>query len=131
MPAPLTSPYRQYCNRPQFYILDDRLCYTPTENGAEGGAAGQVPYIALDRIPVRPLPQAERKLRPDERSAPPEIGVVPVEHRYASVPASDTLCKTVSLRCVGTSLYALSTQRQLPGWLAEHHLLLFGQPSVL
>lgn len=36
----------------QFYLLSDRLCYTE-----EPSLGGNVSYIPLDRIPVRPLPR--------------------------------------------------------------------------
>ena len=36
----------------QFYLLDDRLCYTNNPSSNES-----VKYLPLDRIPVRPLPR--------------------------------------------------------------------------
>lgn len=41
-------------------------------------AAGEVRYIALDRIPVRPLPHRQHELQPMERSQP-DVGVTVVE----------------------------------------------------
>lgn len=41
-------------------------------------AAGEVRYIALDRIPVRPLPHRQHELQPMERSHP-DVGVTVVE----------------------------------------------------
>jgi hypothetical protein len=41
-------------------------------------AAGEVRYIALDRIPVRPLPHRQHELQPMERSHP-DVGVTAVE----------------------------------------------------
>ena len=51
----------------QFYLLDDRLCYTD-----EPGKVEDVRYIPLDRIPVRALP----------RGYGPQIGVAVIEDRY-------------------------------------------------
>ncbi len=51
----------------QFYLLDDRLCYTD-----EPGKVEDVRYIPLDRIPVRALP----------RGYGPQIGVTVIEDRY-------------------------------------------------
>lgn len=51
----------------QFYLLDDRLCYTD-----EPGTVEDVRYIPLDRIPVRALP----------RGYGPQIGVTVIEDRY-------------------------------------------------
>lgn len=50
----------------QFYLLDDRLCYTE-----EPGKIEDVRYIPLDRIPVRALP----------RGYGPQIGVTVIEDR--------------------------------------------------
>ncbi|KAL3141352.1 hypothetical protein ABBQ32_004935 [Trebouxia sp. C0010 RCD-2024] len=50
----------------QFYLLDDRLCYTD-----EPGKVEDVRYIPLDRIPVRALP----------RGYGPQIGVTVIEDR--------------------------------------------------
>lgn len=50
----------------QFYLLDDRLCYTE-----EPGKVEDVRYIPLDRIPVRALP----------RGYGPQIGVTVIEDR--------------------------------------------------
>ena len=50
----------------QFYLLDDRLCYTD-----EPGKVEDVRYIPLDRIPVRALP----------RGYGPQIGVTVLEDR--------------------------------------------------
>lgn len=52
----------------QFYLLDDRLCYTD-----EPGKVEDVRYIPLDRIPVRALP----------RGYGPQIGVTVIEDRQA------------------------------------------------
>ena len=52
----------------QFYLLDDRLCYT-----VEPGKVEDVRYIPLDRIPVRALP----------RGYGPQIGVTVIEDRQA------------------------------------------------
>lgn len=41
-------------------------------------AAGEVRYIALDRIPVRPLPHRQHELGPFERSHP-DVGVTLVD----------------------------------------------------
>jgi hypothetical protein len=41
-------------------------------------AAGEVRYIALDRIPVRPLPHRQHELDPLERSHP-DVGVTLVD----------------------------------------------------
>ena len=56
----------------QFYLLDDRLCFT-----AEPGKVDDVRYIPLDRIPVRALP----------RGYGPQIGVSVVEDRYTLYPS--------------------------------------------
>ena len=59
----------------QFYLLDDRLCYTD-----EPGKVEDVRYIPLDRIPVRALP----------RGYGPQIGVTVIEDRYSN-PSADNL----------------------------------------
>lgn len=43
-------------------------------------AAGEVRYIALDRIPVRPLPHRQHELDPLERSHP-DCGITMVDDR--------------------------------------------------
>lgn len=58
----------------QFYLLDDRLCYTD-----EPGKVEDVRYIPLDRIPVRALP----------RGYGPQIGVTVIEDRYSNAPAEN------------------------------------------
>ena len=58
----------------QFYLLDDRLCYTD-----EPGKVEDVRYIPLDRIPVRALP----------RGYGPQIGVTVIEDRYSNAPADN------------------------------------------
>lgn len=54
----------------QFYLLDDRLCYTD-----EPGKVEDVRYIPLDRIPVRALP----------RGYGPQIGVNVIEDRQVAL----------------------------------------------
>lgn len=41
-------------------------------------AAGEVRYIALDRIPVRPLPHRQHELDPLERSHP-DVGITLID----------------------------------------------------
>ena len=53
----------------QFYLLDDRLCYTD-----EPGKVEDVRYIPLDRIPVRALP----------RGYGPQTGVTVIEDRQVA-----------------------------------------------
>lgn len=50
----------------QFFLLDDRLCYS-----AEQDDCHDVRYVPLDRIPVRALP----------RGYGPQIGVTVIEDR--------------------------------------------------
>lgn len=83
------------------YIADDRFYYSNPEAGPDmlgysntgsaaradttlsstaALAAGRICYIALDRIPVRPLPHRQHPRGPTERSHP-DVGVTLVDER--------------------------------------------------
>lgn len=55
-----------------------------TSSSAAALSAGKVKYIALDRIPVRPLPHrpAEHALDPMQKSHHPDAGVAIVDARW-------------------------------------------------
>eukprot|EP00798_Chlamydomonas_sp_ICE-L_P013676 gene13676-19564_t len=61
-----------------FYISEDRLYFTADANRER--AVGKTRYIALDRIPVRPLPHRRRRVDPSTMSTP-DIGVSMVDTR--------------------------------------------------
>jgi hypothetical protein len=54
-----------------------------TAGSAAALAAGQVKYIPLDRIPVRPLPHRQHALDPMHKSHP-DVGVAIIDARWVT-----------------------------------------------
>ncbi len=68
---------------PQCYLCDDRLCYCPTQLlPGEQPSIEAVRYLALDRIPVRPLPHRQHVLSPMETGSSPDIGISLISSKW-------------------------------------------------
>ncbi|GAB4821886.1 hypothetical protein N2152v2_008932 [Parachlorella kessleri] len=102
------GPHRKW-HKQWVYLKDDRLCYTPDPGGSEG-----VRYIALDRIPLRPLP----------RGYGPKIGITIVDSRQLDTSSAAVRGKRAgcifSVACGShTHFWAADTPASAKDWVEQ------------